>query len=335
MIIVLLLCMSIGYSYLLTTLNIEGTSNIKANTWDVHWENVQISGGNIPMSQVIIPPHILSDTTKVESSIVLKNPGEYGEYTVDAKNAGSLDAMVSIIETKFYEENGVTQISLPNYLEYSLTYLNGDEIEPNHLLAANSSETYRVSLKYKDDLDESQLPTTDKTIVMKQSITYVQADENAIPPRIIRYSFTDNKFPLRTPVSSINALYSTPEEVMAETGYPAFLKHVIKQGMMTTSEVGFKYNGNIYYLKGGIDESNLEEKPFYNENKESLSNIFGSINCEDYTTLFVCQIDDFIVDTSILGSVSASVRNEYVGYSGCIISVDDNGFYAYCGPFAS
>ena len=62
---------------------------------------------------------------------------------------------------------------LPAYLNYSVTYDDGVAIAPNHLLAANSSETYRVSLKYKDDLDESQLPTTDKTIVMKQSNSLV------------------------------------------------------------------------------------------------------------------------------------------------------------------
>ena len=65
MIIILLLCMSIGYSYLLTTLNIEGTSNIKANTWDVHWENVSVKSGSVTGDQVPIAAHILTDTTQV------------------------------------------------------------------------------------------------------------------------------------------------------------------------------------------------------------------------------------------------------------------------------
>ena len=182
MIFVLLLCMSIGYSYLLTTLNIEGTSNIKANTWDVHWENVNVKSGSVTGDQVPIAAHVMSDTTQVEYSVILKNPGEYYEFTVDAKNAGSLDAMVSIVDTKFYESNGVTQISLPNYLEYEFIYSDGVNIGENHLLPANSSKTLKMTLKFKEDLDESELPSTDKTIVIRQSITYIQADESATTP---------------------------------------------------------------------------------------------------------------------------------------------------------
>ena len=88
--------------------------------------------------------------------------------------------MVDIIDTKFYESNGVTQINLPDYLEYEFLYSNGINIEQNQLLAANTSRTIKVKLKFKDNLDESQLPTTDKTIVIRQSITYIQADENAV-----------------------------------------------------------------------------------------------------------------------------------------------------------
>ena len=128
MIVVILLCMSIGYSYLLTTLNIEGTSNIKANTWDVHWENVSVKSGSVTGDQVPIDAYVMSDTTQVEYSVILKNPGDYYEFTVDAKNSGSLDAMVSITDTKFYESNGVTQINLPNYLEYEFLYSNGVRI---------------------------------------------------------------------------------------------------------------------------------------------------------------------------------------------------------------
>ena len=180
MIFVLLLCMSIGYSYLLTTLNIEGTSNIKANTWDVHWENISVKSGSVTGDQVPIAAHVMSDTTQVEYSVILKNPGEYYEFTVDAKNSGSLDAMVSITDTKFYEENGVTEINLPDYLEYEFLYSNGVRIGPNQILAANSSRTIKVKIKFKDNLDASELPTTDKTIVIRQSITYVQADDTAI-----------------------------------------------------------------------------------------------------------------------------------------------------------
>ena len=180
MIVVILLCMSIGYSYLLTTLNIEGTSNIKANTWDVHWENVNVKSGSVTGDQVPIAAHIMSNTTQAEYSVILKNPGEYYEFSVDAKNAGSIDAMVDIINTTFYESNGVTQITQPSYLEYSFTYEDGLPVSSDQILEAGQKETLKVKIKFIDDLEESELPTTDKTIVIRQSITYVQADDNAV-----------------------------------------------------------------------------------------------------------------------------------------------------------
>ena len=335
MIIILLLCMSIGYSYLLTTLNIEGTSNIKANTWDVHWENVSIKSGSVTGDQVPIAAHILTDTTQVEYSVIIKNPGDFYEFTVDAKNSGSLDAMVSVTDTKFYESNGVTQISLPNYLEYSFTYEDGDVVEQNHLLEANSSETYKVILKFKDNLEESQLPTTDKTIVIRQSVTYIQADENATPSRIYGYSFPDGRISMSELESNLSGLYPTPEESITESGYPTYLKCSIKNGTANTLGVGFKYNGNNYYLRGGIDEYYADQTPVYNENKMILTNAFDSANCHDYGTVFGCLDNNYNAEVRTSGEVTVSVKNLEGGYTGCLITADDIGYYAYCGRISS
>ena len=335
MILILLLCMSIGYSYLLTTLNIEGTSNIKANSWDVHWENVSVKSGSVTGDQVPIAAHVMSNTTQVEYSVILKNPGEYYEFTVDAVNAGSLDAMVSITDTKFYEANGVTQINLPNYLDYSFTYEDGVEIELNTKLEANSSETYKVRIKFKDNLDDDDLPTTDKTIVIRQSITYIQADETALSPRIIRYSFTDGYFYLCAPESDITESYSTPEEVIAASGYPFFLRHVKNDDLYYTSEVGFKYNGNFYYLKGGVDETALDQKPIYEENVDLLYNIFNDIICNDYGVETICYPDDYTVSLNTKGDIVIVVNDLEQGRKGCTIFEDSNEYFAHCGGIAA
>ena len=105
-------------------------------------------------------------------------------------------------------------------------------------------------------------------------MTYTQSDENA-SVRIIRYSFSSIRSSNAVPVDDddILDLFSTPEEVMEESEYPFFLKHVIKQNIMYTTDVGFKFNGNIYYLKGGTDESMLEQAPIYESNKEIIRNL--------------------------------------------------------------
>ena len=47
LVIILLLLVSVGYAILSTNLNIVGSSQISAPTWDIHWENVQVKTGSV------------------------------------------------------------------------------------------------------------------------------------------------------------------------------------------------------------------------------------------------------------------------------------------------
>ena len=69
---------------------------------------------------------------------------------------------------------------VPSYLDYSVTYSDGTTIAPNHLLAANTSETYKVRVEFKRDIEESDLPTTDQTNTFSFGVSYVQSDSTAI-----------------------------------------------------------------------------------------------------------------------------------------------------------
>ena len=39
--------MSVGFAVLSTTLNINGTAKVKSQTWDIHFENVNITEGSV------------------------------------------------------------------------------------------------------------------------------------------------------------------------------------------------------------------------------------------------------------------------------------------------
>ena len=200
--------------------------------------------------------------------------------------------MVSITDTKYYESNGVTQISLPNYLEYSFTYDDGSPVLQNQLLEANQKEKLKVKLKFKDNLEESELPTTDKTIVIRQSITYVQADENSVPLRNYNYVIGDG------------LTFSSAAEAMRAYGNPFFIRNLIVDNQVESTDVGFYLNGKIYYLKGKVNETGLTNKPVYEENKAILLEAFGSENCivdaeyigDDIYT--ICDIDDIRINAS-------------------------------------
>ncbi len=176
--IVSLLLITIGYASLQANLNINGTSIIANARWDIHFENVQVNNHSVPIetgdSAAIINP---SDNTEVLYSISLKQPGDFYEFTVDAVNEGTIDAMIESVSSKL---NNVEITTLPNHLEYSVAYEDDIAIAPNHLLEAGSSETYKVRIAYKKDINPEDLPSTDETLNLLFTVTYVQADENAV-----------------------------------------------------------------------------------------------------------------------------------------------------------
>ena len=176
--IVVVLCITIGYAYLYTQLTINGTSKISKASWSVYWDNIQFGANNI--TNVTIPATIQTGKTAIVFKIRLHEPGDTYEFTVDAKNDGSVNAMVNVVSSGVYASNGTTPRNLPDYLEYTITYSDGLPIAQNHLLASNSSERYKVRVHYKEDTTAAQLPSTNDVYVFKFNITYVQADSNAI-----------------------------------------------------------------------------------------------------------------------------------------------------------
>ena len=169
----ILVGMTVGFAAINTTLQLIGTLNISKTTWNIHWENPTKTGGVTATQDV----HLKSgDDTTVEYQVKLTNPGDYYEFTVDAKNDGTIDGMITNISNKVYENN--VEVN-PTYLESTITYADGATIENNHLLAAGKKETYKVKVTYKTGLAADQLPDQEKTYNFRFTVTYMQADENA------------------------------------------------------------------------------------------------------------------------------------------------------------
>ena len=183
--IVLLLGISLGYALLTTNLNILGVSEILNPTWDIHFENVSVKSGSVTAPT----PTIDTDQTTVSYSVTLNTPGDYFEFTVDAVNAGTIDGMITEISSTL--NNVEIEDNLPSALEYSITYADGVKLAEHQLLASGESETYRVRVGYKTDIDASDLPSTEQTLNLTFTITYQQADENALTverPTIKKYN---------------------------------------------------------------------------------------------------------------------------------------------------
>ncbi len=188
LLLLMIIGLSIGYALISSNLNINGTSIINNPTWDIHFENIQVKEGSISPTT---PATINAARNTVTYAVTLDTPGDYYEFTVDAKNSGTIDGMIESITSKL---NGSVITTLPEYLEYSITYDHGLALANNQLLAANSKETYKVHIGFKKDIEASQLPSTAQNLSFSFTVTYKQADDNA--EEVIRtVSFAQDDWP--------------------------------------------------------------------------------------------------------------------------------------------
>ena len=354
--IVLLLSISLGYALLSTNLNIVGTTVVKDNKWDIYFDNVQVKSGSVTASTPVI------DTAKttVSYSVNLNLPGDYFEFTVDAKNAGTIDGMVSAVSSKL---NGAEITTLPNYLEYSVSYSDGIAIQNNHLLEAGKTETYKVRAGYKKDITKDDLPSTEQTLNLSFSVTYVQSDSSAVPkPEIV---YTINKFDRNATNPKYNAVwlnqpfpesitkYQTASDALAAIAsaspkdLPSYLKDKLENGIVTESYVEFVVTEEMaqantgmvagtYTLRGektydgdtstwlvGIDYIS----PYFEANKEAIKTAFGyatnQSRCSEYDTGRASEFTCGVVGLNARSRADGHVFASGIGNSSC--GVDNEG----------
>lgn len=176
LVLILLITITIGYAAIATTLKINGTSDVKRATWNVHWQNPNVVEGST--SQNV--PVLSENNTVATFTATLTEPGDFYEFTIEAINEGSLDAMIETISSKMNGEE-LNSENLPAYLEYSITYDNGSEIKNNDELNSGDIQVYRVKLKYRQDVDPSVLEELDHTFNFEFSLKYVQKRGNQTP----------------------------------------------------------------------------------------------------------------------------------------------------------
>ena len=345
--IIMILVISIGYAILSTNLNIIGTGTINNPTWNIHWENVQVKTSSVSAST----PTIDTAKTTVNYSVTLTIPGEYYEFTVDAVNAGSIDGMVSVISNKL---NNVEITTLPSYLEYKVSYEDGVDIAPNHLLEANTSEKYKVHVGYKKDISVSDIPSSPQTLNLSFSVTYVQSDSNAIA-KPESYVYTVNKYNSSTTEPKYNSVwlnqtfptsitkYQTASEALAaiktssSKDLPFYLKHKIENGIVTESYVEFVVTEEMaqantgmvagtYTLRGEktydqdtrtwlVDKSYIS--PYYEANKEAIKTAFGyATNPSRCSESGTGRSSNFYCSVSGLTARSHATGNVIAGGSG-------------------
>ena len=186
-VLLVIMMMYIGYALLSQDLTINGNSKISNSTWDIHFDNLNVSSGSVEINEDNNDSAATIDTndnTKIAYSVSLNLPGDYYEFTVDAKNFGTIDGVVERLKTVININNGTpidvttNPSSLPKYLLYSVKYVNGDDIVANQELKSGEKTTYKVRIEYNKDLDPGDLPEEPKNIGVVIDTDYLQSDNN-------------------------------------------------------------------------------------------------------------------------------------------------------------
>ena len=298
LLIILVGAIGLGYAALGANLSINGTTNLTRTTWDIHFDHLnETSGGVTPATATAI--NAAGNT--VTYSITLSNPGDFYEFTVDAVNAGTVDGMIESV-TSTLNNGSIT--NLPDCLIYSVTYSDGVEIAPNQLLAAGNTETYKVRIEFKTDIEEEDLPDSNQTLNLAFTVNYVQADNEATPVPHPVGVYTANVWDgnsstlddgtnpsvvwIGQAIPNGITTYQTPELAMAALKQasggtidrPFYLKHTISNDVVTESYVGFVVTETLaqnnpgmtagtYYLKGektyGLVSGNWQCKAEYDD----------------------------------------------------------------------
>ena len=146
----LLLFISVGYAYLNAALSINGHTELSANTWNIHFENLAVTDGSVAAST---PAAIQSDTTNIVYSVLLDRPGDFYEFEVDVVNSGPIGGKISLVNIQ-----GLSSAAEP-YLEHSIKYTNGNNVQVDDLLNPGARKRIVVRVGYKEDLNN--LPEDD------------------------------------------------------------------------------------------------------------------------------------------------------------------------------
>ena len=353
--IILLLGLGLGYALLSQDLTINGTTKVKGNNWDIHFNNVVVNPNSVTLSTGDSAASInQTDDTLVEYTVTLNTPGDFYEFTVDAVNAGTVDGMIGEVINKLNGTVISTTNPLPVYLDYTFSYADGTPVAPNHLLEAGDTETYKVRVEFKRDIENSELPTTDQTNSFSFGISYLQRTSAAIavPHPVVEIVYTANTdhINIGSPIPNGITQYATAAEAMAalkvacnsSSDLPFCLKHEVTDDTVTASYVEFVVTsemvnnnpgmtagtyslrgaGAIYNEQGGYYEEN---SPYYETNKTTLQTAFGTSHCTDYTTRYDCSVSDLRAFAYSSGGVYVSVGDFDCGVYGDGISTCNPG----------
>ena len=318
--IMMVLIARVGYSALLSNLKVNGTSSVSTISWDVHFENVaSTSSSNVtPTTAPSAPPS--SKVTTLTYAVTFENPGDVYEFTVNVKNGGTIDAMISSFTNQVKVGNGSWSNNLPNYLDYSVKYSDDKEIQAGHALGAGKTETIKVRTGVKSGLADSVYQeAAGKTLSFQVTLNYRQADGTEKDAHGNVFVVSNNTMTIDTSIPAGINQRATPELAISDWRYiqgsygdPIYLKHYVENNIVKESYVGIQRNNNYYYIKGG------DGGAAFTTNCNTLKTLFGSSNCQTSSTECTCSLTNDELHATVTSEGRAEASGWYYDY-GCYV----------------
>ena len=162
--------LTIAYAALSTLLNIDGSAYLTSADWDLHFDNPKVKAGSVNND---VP--IITTPTTVTFFTSLKQPGDFYEFTIDIVNDGKIDAMIEKIE-KIPELTD----SQKRYLNYEVTYANGDALTVKQLVTKNSLVRLKIKIEFRKDVSSDDLPSVTENLNLSLKLDYTQSDNSSI-----------------------------------------------------------------------------------------------------------------------------------------------------------
>lgn len=173
---VALVTMAIGFANYSADLNINGTANLTAASWDVHFDDTSYSA---TAGSVAVTPNI--GTTTMSYTVNLEKPGDFYEFTINVVNGGTYDAKLNTIALTPVDSAYQKYLTYEVYYEGTkYTAASTDVSSSNIVLTAgsastNNSDTVKVKVTYVNPSSDEDLLQNDlSNLTLSATLSYEQ-----------------------------------------------------------------------------------------------------------------------------------------------------------------
>lgn len=134
---VMFLCFNVGYSYINSSLFIDGVAIVNAKVFNVEFNNIIVKTGSIENQLPVIEDNTISN------NLAFNSTGDFYEFTFDVENTGDINAMIGSF-------NIMPTISgeIANYIKYDVSYENRETVALNQAVDVGTFVRFRVRVEY-------------------------------------------------------------------------------------------------------------------------------------------------------------------------------------------